>query len=240
MIPVGTTPPPVPNATLRLLTPSSAKPEIFLISTPVDKNAATAEGSTIWRFNMKPWSEQIDELILAGQYSDALVLLESIDESSLPDKAQRRTRVRALNAVSQFRVGKFDEAIDTFIDLDFNPAKVVALYPEAVSGRLAVPSERWIPLYGGPIPTIVESDTRSTLSRESDKDKDKGSVGSASAATDLLDTVAASASLKNRFQKSALGMLRPSGPKDDDTASITSRKRFVHGECDMYDRCRRN
>jgi len=47
--------------------------------------------------------------------------------------------------------------MDTFIELDLNPAKVVALYPEIVAGRLAVPSERWIPLFGGPKPARVES-----------------------------------------------------------------------------------
>ncbi|SRR5260221_9042012 len=46
-------------------------------------------------------------------------------------KVQRRTRILALNAVSQFRAAKFDEAINTFIDLDFNPAKAAALYPES-------------------------------------------------------------------------------------------------------------
>ena len=47
--------------------------------------------------------------------------------------------------------------MDTFIELDLNPAKVVALYPEIVAGRLAVPSERWIPLFGGPEPARVDS-----------------------------------------------------------------------------------
>jgi Vam6/Vps39-like protein vacuolar protein sorting-associated protein 39 len=65
-------------------------------------------------------------------------------------QVQRRTRIRALNAVAQFRAAKFDAAIDTFIELDFNPAKVVALYPESVAGRLSVPREGWISLYGGP------------------------------------------------------------------------------------------
>ena len=63
---------------------------------------------------------------------------------------QRRTQIRALNAVAQFRAAEFDAAIDTFIELDFNPAKVVALYPESVAGRLSVPQEGWISLYGGP------------------------------------------------------------------------------------------
>ena len=143
---------------------------------------------------------------------------------------QRRTRIRALNAVSQFRAGKFDDAIDTFIDLDFNPAKVVALYPEAVSGRLAVPGEKWIPLYGGPAP--VDDDNKAMASTDT---KDKASHEKSAA--DLLDAVAESGSaLKNRLQKSALGMLMANNPppKDDDTASVISkRKAPLHGT-EMY------
>lgn len=41
------------------------------------------------------------------------------------------------------------ESIKTFIDLDINPAKVVALYPESIAGRLAVPRTKWIELFGG-------------------------------------------------------------------------------------------
>src|SRR4051794_29802120 len=65
---------------------------------------------------------------------------------------QRAIHIRALNAVSLFRSGKFDDAINTFIELNINPAKVVALYPPNVSGRLSVPQHAWIPLYGGPPP----------------------------------------------------------------------------------------
>lgn len=75
------------NATIRLLTSSpSAKSPLFLVTTPTDRTAATTEGSTIWQFNMKPWSEQIDELVHDGQYADALALLDTIDETVLPDK----------------------------------------------------------------------------------------------------------------------------------------------------------
>lgn len=59
---------------------------LFLVTTPTDRTAATAEGSSIWHFEMKPWADQLDELVLAGRYSDALKLLETIDARSLPDK----------------------------------------------------------------------------------------------------------------------------------------------------------
>jgi Vam6/Vps39-like protein vacuolar protein sorting-associated protein 39 len=57
-----------------------------MITTPIDKTAASTEGSSIWCFSMRPWSEQIDELVIAGQYSDALALLDTIDGALLPDK----------------------------------------------------------------------------------------------------------------------------------------------------------
>ena len=87
-VPVGTALPPIPNSTLRLLTPSSTKPQLFLISTPADKATAAAEGSSVWQFTMKPWSDQIDELVVHGKYSDALDLLNSLDDSMLADRVR--------------------------------------------------------------------------------------------------------------------------------------------------------
>jgi hypothetical protein len=216
---------------------------------------------------MKPWTEQIDELVLKKMYSDALALLDVLDDEQVPDnvitfyqqsfdtlltslfKVQRRTHIRALNAVSQFRAAKFDEAINTFIDLDFNPAKVVALYPESVSGRLAVPPDAWITLYGGPAsvdedPTPLPS-TDSDLGHEiSEQDMVKDKVdepvkeivpkplGSTAA---LLDAIASgTGSVGGRLKKTGLAGLQailPSGTsKDDDSASILSKKKSaLHG-----------
>ncbi|KAF8328036.1 hypothetical protein F5887DRAFT_1188594 [Amanita rubescens] len=63
---------------------------------------------------------------------------------------KRRKQIRLLNAVPQFRASKYDDTIDIFTELDSNPAKVVALYPESVSGRLGAPASKWVPLFGGP------------------------------------------------------------------------------------------
>jgi hypothetical protein len=35
---------------------------------------------------MKPWGEQVDELVDAGKYAEALALLDTIDAALLPDK----------------------------------------------------------------------------------------------------------------------------------------------------------
>jgi Vam6/Vps39-like protein vacuolar protein sorting-associated protein 39 len=127
---------------------------------------------------MKPWNVQVDELVKEGAYEEALGLVGEIgigeedvdvnihvqstpptsaaDESAPKDisvsapKVSLRKHLQTLSALSQFKAGNFDAAIDKFIELDVNPAKVLALYPSSVSGRLTVAREKWVGLFGGP------------------------------------------------------------------------------------------
>lgn len=48
--------------------------------------------------------------------------------------------------------GHPEEAINIFIELDINPAKIISLFPPAISGRLAQPQTKWIQLFGGEAP----------------------------------------------------------------------------------------
>ncbi|KAJ7284535.1 hypothetical protein C8J57DRAFT_1669706 [Mycena rebaudengoi] len=203
--------PPTTNSTVRLLTPSpSAKSPLFLVTTPTDKAVATAEGSTIWEFRMKPWAAQIDELVVAGQYSDALTLLDTIDVSALADKEQRATRIRALNAV-------------------------VALYPEAVAGRLSVPQDSWIPLFGGPVHTAVDDESTSSTPSLADPQRDgTDAPHHEKAATETADhpITSGTGTIRGRF-KTGLGAFLPSVHKDGDRASISPKrkpKQTVHGK----------
>ncbi|KAF5379787.1 hypothetical protein D9615_005708 [Tricholomella constricta] len=216
------------NATIRLLTPSpSGKSPLYLVTTPTDRTAAAADGSTIWQFTMRPWAEQIDELVRDGQYADALALLDTIDEAVLPDKNTRRIHVRALNAVSDYRDGKFDDAIDTFIELDFNPAKVVALYPEQVAGRLSVPREGWIPLYGGP--TTIRSDSSSSLSVTNEADKGQDSQDKLIPAESLDSHTPVTESIRERIGTGLGAIMRT---KDEDRGSVTGKpKKPLPGSC---------
>jgi hypothetical protein len=45
-----------------------------------------AEGSALWLFDLKAWDTQIDELVAGGKYSEALELLESLEDGSIPNK----------------------------------------------------------------------------------------------------------------------------------------------------------
>jgi tetratricopeptide (TPR) repeat protein len=211
------------TCTIRLLTSSpAAKAPIFLVATPSDRTVAISEGSSIWHIRMRSWGDQIDELVQRCLYSDALSLLDTLDKTLLPDKDQRRTQIRALHAVSQFRLGKFDDAINSFIELDLNPAKVVALYPERIAGRLSVPPDDWIPLFGGPANqqslTPKNDDAMSTKSQnDSNESKEKLLEQSVSPAMPVKAAVRRGAAF--------VALLSSSKDKDDDTVSISGKKK---------------
>lgn len=211
--PQSTSSPAPTNYTLRLLTPSpSAKSPLFLVSTPTDRSTAASEGSTIWCIRMKPWGEQADELLDAGKYAEALALLDIIDVALLPDKDKRTSLTKALDAVSQFRAGEFDRALDLFVKLNINPAKVISLYPESISGRLSVPHDQWIQMFGGPTPKAAREAIPSSSSNSSEHGGDvEDPTGQTMGSTGKVGK-----------SKNPLEEIRASGFKDSDTASITS------------------
>ena len=229
--PQSTSSPAPTNYTLRLLTPSpSAKSPVFLVSTPTDRTTAASEGSTIWCIRMKPWGEQTDELIDAGKYAEALALLDVIDVALLPDKVhthqiahdsllmlaslkdKRTSLTKALDAVSKFRAGEFDRALDLFVKLNINPAKVVSLYPESISARLSVPPDQWIQMFGGPSPKAA----REAISSSSSSSSEHGGDVEEPAGQTVGSTG------KVGKPKNPLEEIRAFGFKDSDTASITS------------------
>lgn len=131
--------------------------------------------------------------------------------------------VRALHAVSQFRLGHFTEAINTFISLNTNPAKVVALYPETISGRLAVPEDEWIPLFGGPASKpSPKSETASTV-----EDPDTSKVPDADAEASHPPRSPSPQGSVRGLLRTGLDSLRSGVRREDEleTASIRAKKK---------------
>ncbi|SJX63147.1 related to Vam6/Vps39-like protein involved in vacuolar morphogenesis [Sporisorium reilianum f. sp. reilianum] len=143
---------------VRLLTPSSGnRPPVYVVVTPSDRATLDREGSTIWQLEMQGWGRQIDELVEKGEFEEALGLLDSVDNVILEDKDERRAHVQGLFAVSLFADERFDEAIEMFMELDTNPAKVIALYPSNVAGELSRSKDEWFPIFGGKTPAKLSA-----------------------------------------------------------------------------------
>jgi len=179
---------------------------------------------------MKPWGEQADDLIDPGKYAEALALLDIIDAALLPDKVpahqstrdsllmlaslkdKRTSLTKALDAVSRFRAGEFDRALELFVKLNIHPAKVISLYPDSISGRLSAPRDQWIQMFGGPTPKAAREATSSSSSSSSEHGGDVEEPAG--------QTVGSTGKVGK--PKNPLEEIRASGFKDSDTASITS------------------
>ncbi|KDN50624.1 hypothetical protein RSAG8_01122, partial [Rhizoctonia solani AG-8 WAC10335] len=125
----------------------------FILSTPTDRTAFAAEGSTLWALVLHPWQDQISELVRHEKYADALALLGVVSVQPDPTK-----RIQGLRGFQLFQEGQYEQAIEMFLELDMNPAKVIALYPDTISGRLATPREKWIELFGGGVEKVGQQE----------------------------------------------------------------------------------
>lgn len=95
-----------------------------------------ASGFNIYLFPMVSYPDQLTSLLSSGHYAAALTLVNAIEDSVLPDRIFRLRTVKSLVALQQLLSGAGDAAIDAFIDLDINPAKIVGLWDARISGKL--------------------------------------------------------------------------------------------------------
>ncbi|WFD43533.1 Vacuolar morphogenesis protein 6 [Malassezia psittaci] len=98
----------------------------------------------------RSWTEQLEQFESSGEFDEALDLLDAIPADQLPDAAKRRMQIQALVAVIRFEQQLYDQAMDLFIEIDTNPAKVLALYPPMISGKLAKDVSHWRQLFDAP------------------------------------------------------------------------------------------
>ncbi|GAA6019853.1 hypothetical protein JCM11491_004841 [Sporobolomyces phaffii] len=164
----------------RLLTasPSTSQPSIFFITSPPPVTGNASPEQTLWIGTMDKWEDQIEELGRQGQWEQATRLLRQSfalsGRTSLPPPLLRR--LATLHALNLFRAHRYALAIDAFIRLDLSPAKVVALYPETVSGKLFVGDSGTEELFGGRTKAEVErqeAEDRARRPPASERDADE-------------------------------------------------------------------
>jgi hypothetical protein len=79
------------------------------------------------------------------------------------EQTRRLPHLRTLQAVTQFARGEYQPAMDTFLTFNVNPALVIAMFPaETISGRLHVPRDRWMDLFGAVEGARLEPESESS------------------------------------------------------------------------------
>ncbi|KAJ8293712.1 Vam6/Vps39-like protein [Rhodotorula toruloides] len=149
---------PAKPATLaRLLTVSASTPKpplLVLTSTPANTTAPTAPGAaseqTLWVATVDSWQSQLEELGKQGRWEEGIALLRgSFDVLTDPLPPPLSRRLATLHALHLFKTHRYNLAIDAFIALDISPARVVCLYPVAISGKLYREASAHEEVFGG-------------------------------------------------------------------------------------------
>lgn len=158
--------------------PISSSP-IWISTSPSERKTELAEGSTIWYGELEPWNRIVGDLVDRGFFAEGIAIVERLSEEELPSKGRHQQLLETLHAVTVFRSGEYQAAIEAFIRLSINPALVIALYPSEISGRLAEPEKRWIELFGGPalLGERLQDPSDSASVPVDDKLEDTGGVG---------------------------------------------------------------
>jgi hypothetical protein len=136
----------------RLLTAGPSGKAPLAVVTHALSDTSTASTSQIYLLTLNTWQKQLDDLIALGSYEEALSLLNALDSPQhyLPDVEERQKQLRILAGLSLFLdKGKYEQAIDIFIEENVNTAKVVSLFPKAISGKLFLERDRLEEVWGG-------------------------------------------------------------------------------------------
>lgn len=146
-------PTPVPLSARLLTAASGAKPLMALVTSVASEPSTTSvQDNKVYLLTSQTWTTQIDQLISVGEYEEALALLQSLDnaEFAVPKSIELAKRLRMLVGLSLFLdKKKYDAAVDIFIEENVNPAKVVALFPKHIAGKLHCEREEIEEIWGG-------------------------------------------------------------------------------------------
>lgn len=109
----------VQSIPLRGLKAITHKKEIFVATT-----------QTVWHLVPVPLLEQIGKLENDRKYKQALNLAENIPFPTEEAKKEKIRSIKIARAFKQFAKRRFDRALELFYELNFDPFKVIGLYPD--------------------------------------------------------------------------------------------------------------
>ncbi|KAJ2061613.1 Vacuolar morphogenesis protein 6 [Coemansia sp. S146] len=93
---------------------------------------------TVWRLIPVPIQQQVEDVLAAGQYDEALSLVARSDSILESEKEELTIKIRWLRARWLFREqAKYEEALSELTDLGATPTEAISLCPERIAGELA-------------------------------------------------------------------------------------------------------
>ena len=93
----------------------------------------------VWKMRATNYDDQVDELIQARHFDEAISVLTMLEDALLKDKTGALREVKMLKAESLFEKKKFRQAMDLMNEDDVQapPERVLRLFPPQISGSLS-------------------------------------------------------------------------------------------------------
>ncbi|KAJ1769624.1 Vacuolar morphogenesis protein 6 [Coemansia sp. RSA 1813] len=116
----------------------SEEQPLHVFNGPGGKQVWAIGMNTVWRLIPIPIQQQVEDVLAAGQYDEALSLVAQSDNILESEKEELTVKIRWLRARWLFREqAKYEDALSEFTDLGATPTEAIALCPERVAGDLA-------------------------------------------------------------------------------------------------------
>ncbi|OAA79826.1 AvaB protein [Akanthomyces lecanii RCEF 1005] len=93
----------------------------------------------VWKMGATDYDAQVKELVDAGNYDEAISVLNMLEDALLQSKTETLREVKMQKAEVLFDEKKYRKAMDLFNEDDVHapPERVLALYPPIISGELS-------------------------------------------------------------------------------------------------------
>ena len=96
----------------------------------------------VWKMGATNYDSQVDELVQAGKFDEAVSVLNMLEDALLKDKTETLREVKMQKAEMLFKKKRYRPAMDLFNEDDVHapPERVLRLFPPQISGNLSTSS----------------------------------------------------------------------------------------------------
>jgi hypothetical protein len=171
----------------------------------------------VWKMQATDYDSQVKQLVDAGNYDEAISLLNMLEDALLADKAETMREVKMTKAEMLFSQKKFRQSMDLFNEDEVHapPERVLRLFPPEISGEFS----------GWTEDEEADGDHHSTKSpRKSNGTRPTSPVGSAPSSPPTGGFAKLLMGGGHKKHASDAGSIKSASPEQDDGAKETSKQ----------------
>ncbi|KYK58445.1 AvaB protein [Drechmeria coniospora] len=98
----------------------------------------------VWKMGTTDYDSQVEELVTAGRFDEAISILTMLEDALLRSKAETLREVKMLKAEMLFKKRKYRQAMDLMNEDEVHaaPGRVLRMFPPSIAGELSQYADR--------------------------------------------------------------------------------------------------